>query len=278
MRVAITHTTAVLPRGQFIQWTVRDATESGDYRCTLARAGSVEGPWEPILVDAVSQYAVLDDFTRTPTEPRFTPPNLLTFVDRLYYRITVTTPSGQVLTDTRETGPSSAAPTPPALKMEQTRRHLQFEFRRGVRYTGAPVRLYKRRQWGTRCPRCYDPRSKQVMRADCRDCWGTSFTGGYWAPYDTYAVRSSLATSVVSGVEQKAEGSRAQIILPDLPQLEPEDIIVSLQDQRRFVVKHQRQPELRLRGVQQIADSYELDRDHILYRLAAQPDTTTPLF
>lgn len=278
MRVEVTHTTAVLPRGQFVQWAVREASEPGEYRFDVHRAGSTEGPWEPVLLAAADRYAVLDDFTGIPGTGRFSPPNLLTFVDRLYYRVTATTPSGKVLQGVGATGPSDAAPDPAALKIAQTRRHLQFEFRRSLRYTGTPVRVYKRRQWGPRCARCVDPRTRQVVRADCKDCWGTGFTDGYWAPVDVRAVRSSLATRVESGSEQKTEGSRAQIVLPDLPQLERDDVIVALEDQRRFVVWEQRQPELRLRGVHQIVDCLELARDHVLYRLAAQPGVVPPLY
>lgn len=278
MKAEITHTTAVLPRGQFVQWTVRDASEPGAYRCTLERCGSLSGPWEPVLVDAVSQYAVLDDFAAIPTTARFTPPNLLTFVDRLYYRLTVTTPSGKVLQATRATGPSTPDPTPQALRMAQARRHLQFEFRKSLRYTGTPVRVFKRRQWGPRCPRCWDPRTKQVVRADCRPCWGTGFTDGYWAPYDVHAVRSSLATSVEAGAAQKSEGSVARLILPDLPQLERDDVIVAVEDQRRFVVDGQRQPEIRLQGVHQLLDCRELARDHVLFHLAAQPGVVPSLY
>lgn len=277
MRVDVTHTTAILPRGQFVQWTIRDA-EPGEYRSTVERSGSLAGPWESVLVDALDRYAVLDDFTAIPSAARFTAPNALTFVDRLYYRVTVAAPGGHILRTTRETGPSAADPDPAALKIAQARRHLQFEFRKSLKFTGTPVRLYKRRQWGLRCPRCYDVRTRQVMRADCRECWGTGFKDGYWAPYDSRAVRSSLSTKVESGGDHKAEGSYATIIIPDLPQLERDDVIVSLEDQRRFVVWGQRQPELRLRGVHQILDCLELARDHVLYRLAAQPGVATPLF
>lgn len=278
MRVEITHTTALLPRGQFVQWTLRGATESGDYLCTVERSGSLNGPWDMILDAAASQYAVQDDYTDIQASAVFTPVNNLTFLDRVYYRVTVKTPSGEVLQDIKPTGPSNASPSPADRRMSQARRHLKFDFLRGLRYTGVPVRLFKRRQWGVRCSKCWDPRTKLVMRADCRLCWGTGFEGGYWAPYDTRAVRSSLNNTVVSGVEAKAEGSSASVILPEQPQLERDDLIVSLEDQRRFLVWSQRQPEIQLQGVYQILECLELARDHVLYKLPAQPGVVEPLF
>ncbi len=278
MRIEVTQILSILPRGVFLQWTLRDATESGVYLASVERAGGAEGPWEVILPPTPDQYAVRDALDQAPVSLSYLSPNQLTLMDRLHYRIRVKTPSGRELTYVTDTNGPSPNPSPAAAKMLQHRRHLQLEFTKSLRYLGTQVLLYKRRRWGIRCSRCVDPRTNKVVRSDCRTCWGTGFEGGYWAPYPTEAVRSSLESNVSPTGDKKAEGTSTTILLPTFPTVEPDDVLVCLEDQKRFVMQSQVQPEIRLRGVLQSVGALELSRDHVLFSLNAQPLTVPPLY
>lgn len=273
MKVKITLTTAVFPKGQFVQWTVLDPSEAGAYTFTLERAGAPAGPWDVVWGPAAEQYAVLDAFDQRPETLDYSRPNQLTLYDRVYYRVTCTTPSGAVLRDVVETGPSTLNP-----RMAGYRRKLIRDFRLSLKFNGTPTVLLKRRTWGVRCDRCVDKRTKQIVRSECRDCWGTGFEGGYWAPILTYARRSVTAPTVVNSPEQKSESNDAQIWLPDFPQMERDDVIVSLHDQRRYRVDRQVQTEVQLAGVHQVLTCQELARDHVIYRYAVSPNTLQPLY
>lgn len=273
MRVKITLTTAVFPRGQFVQWTVLGATESGEYTFTLERSGGPEGPWGHVLGPVASQYAVLDTLDRGSEALDHVRPNQLTLYDRLYYRVTCTAPGGAILRDVVETGPSVLNP-----RMAGPRRKLIRDFRLSLKFNGTPVVLLKRKTWGPRCDRCYDKRTKQVVRSECKSCWGTGYDGGYWAPVLTYARRSASATTVTNTPEQKSDANGVQMWLPDFPQMEKDDVLVSLHDQRRFEVDRQLQTEIQLAGVHQVLTCLELARDHVLYRYPVSPDTLQPLY
>lgn len=277
MKVHITHTTALFPQGHFIQWSVNPEGVAGPIQVRVERSGGLEGPWE-LVAQADDQYAVLDRFTESRDPLRFLGPNQLTFFDRVYYRVTAQGAEGPPVSDVRETGPSNAAARPADVKLAQYRRKLQYEYRRSAKLTGTEVLVIKRRQWGERCLRCTDVRTKAIVRPDCRVCWATGLIGGYWAPVRTYAPRSPLNSSVEVTNEQKAEGSSTTFVLPDLPQLERDDLLVSVEDQRRFFVRTQEQVEIKLRGIQQQVGCVEVSRDHVVYRMPVQPDVVTPLF
>lgn len=273
MNVRITHTSAVFPRGQFVQWTIANATETGQYTFQVERSGGPAGPWEQVLAPTASQYAVLDTFGTRPDSLDYTRPNQLTLYDRMYYRVTCATPSGAILRDVVESGPSTLTP-----KMAGYRRKLIRDFRLTLKFNGTPTILLKRRTWGVVCDRCVDKRTKQIVRSECKDCWGTGYVGGYWTPVLTYARRSATATTVANSPEQKSESNDSQIWLPDFPQLERDDILVSLHDQRRYRVDRQVQTEMQLAGVHQVVNCQELARDHVIYRYAVSPDTLEPLY
>lgn len=273
MKVRITRTTAVFPTGQFVQWAILDPTESGDYVFELARSGGPEGPWDPVQGPLTSQYAVLDRLDQRPETLNYTRPNQLTIYDHLYYRVTCTTPSGAVLRDTVETSPDTLHP-----RMAGPRRKLMRDFMLSLKFNGTPTLLLKRKTWGVRCTRCYDTRTKQIMRSECRACWGTGFTEGYWTPVRSYSRRGVSGTNVINSPESKTEGNEVQIWLPVFPQMEKDDVLVNLHDQRRFVVERQVQTEIQLAGVHQVLTCKELGHDHVLYRYPVAPDTLSPLY
>jgi hypothetical protein len=45
---------------------------------------------------------------------------------------------------------------------------------------------FARRKFGDRCPLCYDKVQKKSTRPKCPVCFGTTFTGGYFAPVKIY--------------------------------------------------------------------------------------------
>jgi hypothetical protein len=273
MRLSITLTTALYPRGQFVQWTVLDATESGAYLFRLERSGSPEGPWALVMSDTPDQYAVRDLLTDGVTTDTYTPPNELTFYNNIFYKVTCKTPSGALLTDVAETGDRR-------LDRVTSRNHrkLQRDFRLSLKYNGTPYLLFKRRRWGVRCPRCYDAKTQRVVRADCRECWGTGFEEGYWKPTLTAGRRTVNANSTAITPEAKADSNEVRFWFPDFPTLERDDMLVSLKSQRRYRMDQQVDTELKLVGVHQVVTCQEIDKDHIFYRMPADPTTLNPLF
>lgn len=274
MKLRITRTLALFPLGFHVQWDLEDARESGVYRFTLERSGSPEGPWDPVVVGVADQYAVSDEFAREPNDLVERGPNQLSFTSSVHYRVTCVTPSGARLTDTQETAPANPSP-----KMAQYLRKAQRDFTAAMKPCFArSLALLKRRTWGVRCPKCSDPRTGQIMRSDCKSCWGTGVEGGYWAPHYTTGKRSAPDNQTNIRPDQKGDTNAHRFVLPSTPSLERDDVIVSIESGQRYRVEKQNEPQIQLRAVRQSVDVVELARDHIIYRFRVEPDARNPRF
>lgn len=273
MKVEIPKMSAVYPKGQLVQWSLRGADEPGVYTFTVERSGGPEGPWTMILLEAGDQYAVLDKFDQTSTGSMFERPNQLTLFDVAYYRVTATSPSGERASFTQETGPQSAD-----RKMQQYLRKTQRDFRLSLRFNGTHCAILKRPLWGPRCAKCFDPKTKTIVRAECRECWGTSFQGGYWAPFYTPVRRGAPQSSTTPSPQQTSDGNQLRFWLPDFPLVVKYDVLVSFRDQKRFLIEGQSQTEIQLAAVHQLVDCVELPHDHLIYRFPIAPNQRDPLF
>lgn len=280
MKLTLTKMTSLYPNGHYIQWSIKDARESGAYVVTLYRAGGPDGPWELVADGLVNQYAYLDRFTQPPgTSPLdVLKPNQLRMFRNFYYRVDVTTPSGAKLTATDEVGPVLLSEGQPLVnrKMAGFYRKAKRDHAVNLKFSGTPVALLKRRVWGERCD-CLDKYTKERMRASCTDCWGTGFKGGYWTPTLSQARRGAGQSSTQITPEQKADANDAKIWMADVPAMERDDVVVFLDDQRRFRIDQQLQTEIKLTAVHQLFSAQEYDHSHIIYRLPVDRNSLHPL-
>lgn len=282
-RLRFTRMTAVYPRGHFLQWTIDDATESGAYVFDLARAGGPDGPWELLARGLADRYGYLDAFPQPAgtDADAYLRPNQLRLFRNFYYRVQALTPSGRLLTAVDEVGPAVGGPDAPlaARKMAQYHRRAARNFDLALRkFVGTPVALLKRRVWGTRCKECWDRVTKEVIRPNCTACWGTGFEGGYWTPTAAHARRSAGSTSTQITPQQKSDANEATVWLPDTPAMERDDVVVFLEDQKRFRIDRQVQTEIRLAAVHQVFTCQEYDHSHVIYRYPVRRDQLAPLF
>ena len=260
MKVEIVKTSAAYPFGHLVQWTIQ-STSPGPFVVTVERSGGPSGPWTKVLDAKPDQYAVLDKLDQTPESATFTRPAQLTLADVAYYRVTAVAPNGETAFHVEETGPQTAD-----RKMSQYLRKLQRDFRLSIKFNGTPAAILKRPLWGERCPKCWDPATQTAVRSECGACMGTSFKGGYWAPYFTFARRSANNGSTSLSPRQSSDAAQLRYWTPDFPQLNKYDVIVAYKDSKIFVVEGQSQTEIQLAAVHQLVDVVELPHDHLLYR------------
>lgn len=274
MNIKITRLSALFPFGYFVQWTITDVTpsDSGVYLFTLYRSGGPSGPWDKIF-EGTDQYAFNDKFNAQPSSLDELRPNSLRFFQEVHYRVTVKLPSGETIETQEETGPAFAD-----RKMSQYLRKAQRDFRLTLKFNGTPIVVLKKRRWGVRCAKCTDKRTKEVVRPNCMECWGTGFVGGYWNPVVTFARSNVSANTSNIGPNQKSDANDGMFWIPDYPSLERDDIIVRLADNRRFRLDQQIETQIQLNSVHQEVPGQELPHDHILYRFAVNPDSIEALY
>jgi hypothetical protein len=274
MNLRFTRFSALFPYGYFVQWTINNVTpsESGVFKFTLYRSGGPEGPWEQIF-EGKDQYAYNDKFNDITSTLDVLQPNSLRLFQEVHYRIICQLPSGALLEGKDETGPIFAD-----RKMSQYLRKTQRDFRLTLKFNGLRVVLLKKRRWGVRCLKCTDKRTKEVVRPNCVECWGTGFIGGYWTPFITYARSSASNNASTIGPNQKTDSNECTFWLPDYPTLEQDDILVRLSDNRRFRIDQQLETQIQLNSVHQEISCQELPHDNILYRYPLNPNTIEPLY
>jgi hypothetical protein len=152
--VSITRTTALYPTKVFVQWDVA-SDESGSFFVDVSRAGGPAGPWESIAVGLREAYNFVDEaFSLPPSPPSNAngrePVNLFSLSKEIFYKVTVTPPSGG-------SSAFSSPPVPVEPGLDKRTRLLKRKLLRDLsvgfrRLNGVPLSLLKRRRWGPRCP------------------------------------------------------------------------------------------------------------------------------
>lgn len=272
--IEITRLLPLFPRGVFLQWDLKNATENGSYLFDVYRSGSSEGPWEQLLAGNVDAYNFYDELPVTPTVA-IGDVNQLSLTRGIFYKVTVTPPSGSVNSATII---SEVEPRLAGRQRLLKRKILRDEAAAFRKLNGVEIAVAKRMHWGPRCPKCYDKYTKEVTRANCVTCYGTGFTPGYFTPVITLGRRGTLPASKQVTPQGISEFRPTQVTLLDVPKIEPDDVLVFLRDNRRFVVKVVLQTELQTVGVHQKLEVSELARSSIEYRLTVDPIRLPSLF
>lgn len=270
--VHITRTTALLPHGVFVQWEI-DSDESGVFFVDVRRAGGPEGPWDTLAAGLRDAFNYHDQMLM-PSGVGRDEPNQFSLAKVPYYQIVVTTPSGAQLL-------SHVTPVEPHLdtRTRLLKRKIQRDQAVGYRrLNGVPLIVLKRRRWGTRCPDCYDPITKQATQEHCLTCFGTSYVSGYWTPVLIRGRREAAAVQANMSSAGDSEIKIADFNILDYPLVEHLDLIVDLVRNDRYQVQRCHETELKSVPVHQKATASLLARNSIEYRLLIDPNTLPPLY
>jgi hypothetical protein len=94
----------------------------------------------------------------------------------------------------------------------------------------------------------------------------------------TLGRRGTLPAAKQLAPQGVAEYRPTQVTILDAPKVEPDDILVFLADNKRFLVKAVIQTELKTVGVHQKFEVSELARSDMAYRIVVDPSRIPPLF
>lgn len=261
---------AAPPRGYLVQWSVKDPPD-GPITFDLERSGGYAGPWEPVAMGLVDRYAHFDELS----QPAETDPievlrlNQFRFFQAVYHRVTARAGSA-VSSAVFEFGPEARG------KIGGMRRKAARDVRIGlVKFAKMPCVLLKRRVWGKRCPECYDPKTKATTRGGCRTCYGTSFSGGFWEPVSLPARRQGAKSTSTQG-DPKSDSKKMRLLVPDFPQVDVRDVIVSLRSGERYVVDAETETDVQEEPMYQSVTVTALDRSDVVYQLRVDPTSVRP--
>ena len=129
--------------------------------------------------------------------------------------------------------------------------------------------LLIRRRYGPDCPRCLDPKTKEVRDPDCPSCYGVGKLGGYFKalPYqNAFISPRHLTEKVVPGEATRADDLRNGTFL-GYPLLHTYDVFVDAHTDERFVVQNILQVEtMRAVPIIQTGEVTALDFSNAVYR------------
>ncbi len=266
--VAITRTTALYPSAVFLQWDLR-ADEAGPHLVDVARAGAPAGPWEPVATSLPDAYHFLDNEfgSSPPTNPSESRvgPNLFSLSREVYYQVRAPPPSGAA-----NAFASAPVPVEPGLDVRTRlfKRKILRDEATAFRYlNGVPLVVLKRRRWGTRCPECYDPVTRESTLEHCPVCFGTSFQGGYWAPVAIRGRKSAAPVQSQLTAHGESDVKTVTFTVLDYPHLEHKDLVVDLRRNDRYEVQIVTPTELKGVTVHQALTASLLGRNAIEYRV-----------
>lgn len=274
--VHVTKTIALFPNGVFVQWDIDSDEEGGPLLVDVERSGSPTGPWEAVGPTLRDAYSVLDDRFNLPPEAGREGANQFSLSRTIYYRITVTPPSGTAAAFHSE-------PTPVEPHLDRRTRLLKRKIQRDQivgyrRLNGIPLVVLKRRRWGARCDVCYDVGTRQATHEHCPTCYGTSFIGGFWSPVAIRGRREAGAIQTQMTAHGDAETKIVDFNILDYPLVENKDVIVDLVRNDRYEVQRAHETELKSVPVHQKVTASLLSRNSVEYAVPVDPLTTPSLY
>lgn len=277
--VTIRRTTALYPSAVFVQWDIQ-SDESGALLVDIARSQSPSGPWETIATGMLDAYNFVDDAFNLPPAPTSSNgregTNLFALARAIYYQVTVTPPSGPA--NAFVSDPTPVEPGLDARTRLLKRKILHDQATGYKRLNGIPIIVLKRRRWGERCPRCWDPVTKQSTLEHCLACFGTSYAGGYWTPTLIRGRREAATVETQMTSDGDSEMKLADFNVLDYPLIEYKDVVIDLRRNERYQVQRVHSTELKSVPVHQKLTASLLAHNSIEYKVLVDPERIPPLY
>lgn len=86
--------------------------------------------------------------------------------------------------------------------------------------------LHSIKQWGPRCPVCWDSVKMKMTKSNCATCYGTGYAGGYYDPVTVWLRYSAPQKSVKVSDQGQAETEMRQAWTIPSPEIHSNDVII----------------------------------------------------
>jgi len=275
--VEITRTTALYPDAVFVQWDIV-SDESGSITVTVERAGAPDGDWETVASGLTNAYNYLDNDFNSPAVTDLASvkegTNLFALSRQVYYRVTAILPSSAVVV-------SPARAIEPGLDMRTRllKRKMLRDLGTGLKVlNGIELVVLKKMRWGTRCPVCWDPTTKDGTLEHCESCFGTTFVGGFWPPISIRGREEPAPVQTQVTGHGESDMKVTAFTVMDYPHLEYGDVLVDLRQNERWFVKTVSSTTLKSVMVHQKLACSLITRSAAEYGILVDPNTTPSLY
>lgn len=234
-----------------IAWDIKDTLiDPVLFTFYVERSGSPSGSFKRLTPSGLKNTFVYVD----KTAPNFSK------IRRTYYRI------GTLKDATREvvyTKPRTYHEEPDCVGLEIAKRYKLLL----QRVVGVSCVIYKRRRWGKRCLGCWDEKLNRRTKTKCINCFDTGYEEGYWSPIPSMVNFSPSQIIVQQTPWGRVEPGSLTAWMGNYPLVEPEDIIIELTGNKRWIIKNIANTEKRRSPLMQVMQIEELDKGRVEYQL-----------
>lgn len=237
-----------------VTWNVNDPMgEEGSTTVNVQRSMSPSGGFVTINGTDLSGKRLFNDEYVYPYS-KFT---------KIYYRFELAETNRTIYTD-----PFRSNEIPDLVALEIARRNrLMLQTHIGIRCAAII-----RKKHGPRCLECYDQERQVRTRSHCKSCFDTGYRDGYESPIPLFVnfapVKEQFNRTRIGIVEPAADVAETA----DFPLLSPEDILVELENNQRWVIRAIDTVEKKRNTLKQLMQLQLLDTNRIEYEISI-PDS-----
>ena len=234
-----------------VSWTLQSTTlDINLFSVFVERSGSPEGEFTRLnTIGLMNQFSYVDGDASYFSKQRF-----------VYYRLVFVK---DAQSEAVRTGPKTFYEMPDLIGLEIARRNkLLLD-----RFVGRDCVLYKRRNWGNRCPDCWDSKLQRVTKSRCTTCYDTGYERGYWQAINIKVNFSPSDDIMKLAPWGKTEPSAASAWAANYPLIEDMDVIIELTRNRRWAVVQKVNIEKMRVPIRQILKIEELEKSRVEFDL-----------
>lgn len=136
------------------------------------------------------------------------------------------------------------------------------------KFAGTKSYVFRKKNYGLRCERCWNKETEKVMDDHCPVCLGTSFQGGYFDPVPSFIQFEPTSNSLTKTYFGNLESNQIGAWTISLPEINSDDIIIRTGDWNVYKIVRIAVTELQTNTVRQMMTLTQLNRGDIENSLA----------
>lgn len=140
------------------------------------------------------------------------------------------------------------------------------------KFSGTKAYLFRKRNYGERCTRCWNRETEKVMDDHCPVCYGTSFKGGYFDPVPMFMQFEPTPNNLAKTYFGNLEANQIGAWTISVPEINSDDIVLRIGDWNIYKVVRTATTELQTNTVRQMITLTQLSRNDVENMLASRTE------